>query len=414
MNDDEAINGGEYLSDGGDKSIESIESISEDDNVAEDLLDTSVDNTIADHDMPSKQSLIGDELSPEFINEELASDGDMSDSDPEITQENLEDEAIMTEVLGGATQVWLNEDIQKPTDTIDILSEELPGEEDEIEYLQEDAHNNLESELEDDVHEIQEIQGMLEEDVEEEFEESEWHSEEELTNAEESGVAFVDPQQPDSVDELDSEEEIDNLEEGTDQENEEDPGAIIHIEEGAAESETTLNETSKSDKSPIFVEIRGDGYLLLPFYEPCEYELTDMISLFSAGEVAGCTLEHFFQLLRGNGDLIDAYNFNMEDELTLDIPELSLCITEDNIYARAIKLDDLIELFYSLKHNSEGSRTAPDKLTIRVDMQQRFITKYNTIATYAGEHKTFDDLYKSASTNGEKEEHVTKKRRLSK
>lgn len=155
--------------------------------------------------------------------------------------------------------------------------------------------------------------------------------------------------------------------------------------------------TSYWSEVPVFIDISGDEYLLIPFFEPCQYQLQDMISLFSLDEISDCAFNDFFELLRGNGDLIDAYNFNVEDELKINIPELRLCLTEDSVYSKTLRLDDLLGSFCTLRRCSKknGDTRTPDKLTIFVSMQQRFITKYNRLNQIAKEGGTFSDVYRS-------------------
>lgn len=173
------------------------------------------------------------------------------------------------------------------------------------------------------------------------------------------------------------------------------------------ETEQDLNNADQSiwSQVPIFIDIRGDEFLLIPFFEKCQYELQDMISLFSRDEVSGRKFNEFFELLRGNGDLIDAYNFNVDDELKIDIPEVRLCLTEDNVYTNNFTLDDLLDCFITLRKNSfqKGEKQVPDKLTIYVSMQQRFITKYKALIELADDGCVFADVYKTLGHLGDKE-----------
>lgn len=165
-------------------------------------------------------------------------------------------------------------------------------------------------------------------------------------------------------------------------------------------------------KVPIFVCICGDEFLLAPFFEESSYQLQDMISLFSREDVSGKTLEQFFQLLRGNGDLIDAYSFNEEDELRIDIPELATSVTEDNVFTRLLKLDDIINCFYKLRANSEAASDSkvPDKLTIMVSMQPRFISRFKKLENFASSLATFSEVI---GTEEQEASHISKKRKLS-
>lgn len=349
----------------------------------------------------------------ELINEEFPSD-DEGMENLEIVEEPIEEPEVQAREI----------------DEVETVESGHPSDNE----LQNDENEEFnEGELQNDNEEYNE--GNEEEDIEELNEEG--HEETQYESANETANETINDtdalQEIDeihlepidelrSIVELDSEDEIDNLEEKSE-------GQEDGIEEFSFEGRSDLNDDGedgdfeeqngtlesslKSIEVPVFVNIRGDEYLLVPFYDTCNYELQDMISLFDLDEISGRTLEQFFRLLRGNGDLIDAYNFNMEDELKVDIPELSLCVTEDNIYTREIRLEDIFENFHQLKHNSERTHAekVPDKLTILVTMQQRFITKYNRVAKCASESKTFADLL--PNNNGEEvDEHQQKKRKL--
>lgn len=162
---------------------------------------------------------------------------------------------------------------------------------------------------------------------------------------------------------------------------------------------------------PTVICICGDEFLLTPFYEKCNCKLEDMISLFSVDEVRGQSLAQIFQLLRGNGDLIDAYNFNVEDELRIDFPELNLYVTEDNVFARELNLDDIIACFHQLRQNSalKGEKSFPDKFTVLVSMQQRFASRYGKLKKLVEQQGTFTELQGNFSSEGQ----VNKKRKLS-
>lgn len=142
-------------------------------------------------------------------------------------------------------------------------------------------------------------------------------------------------------------------------------------------------------KTPIIISITGDQLLLIPHYN--DSSVKEMISLFSVEEVASCTLRDIFQLLR-NGDLIDAYSFHAEDELRFDIPQMNLSVTEDNIYARDIKLWELIQTFDQLR---QSEATA---LTIHLSTQKRFISQFRLITRYRDSGKSLADLRSELST----------------
>lgn len=140
---------------------------------------------------------------------------------------------------------------------------------------------------------------------------------------------------------------------------------------------------------PVFVTIAGDEYLLVPHRQKSA-ELENTISLFSYDEVAGCTLERLCELLRGNGDLIDAYNFNPADELCLEIPELALSFTEDNVHLPSIEFNDILRCFLRLSENTDGA--APQQMTLVVSMRTRFVTELRNVFDMAEQGDSFPEL----------------------
>lgn len=190
-----------------------------------------------------------------------------------------------------------------------------------------------------------------------------------------------------NVDEL-SESEIEDLEHSDNSfsSDTEDPSIL----------QDSITHRSGEASVPIFINVRGDEFLLVPFFDKCQYDLEDMISLFTFDEISDCTLLEFFELLRGNGDLIDAYNFDIEDELCLSIPEMSISITEDNVHTRSLRLNDLIEPYLSLiRQEKNDPKNVPDKMTVLVSMLPRFSTNFRKIVEAVAEGKGYCDMFRS-------------------
>lgn len=165
-------------------------------------------------------------------------------------------------------------------------------------------------------------------------------------------------------------------------------------------------------KTPIYIVICGDKYLLAPF-NMVDSGLESIISLFSWDEVADCTILEFFLFLRHNGGLIDAYSFNFNDELKLRFSEIRIRVTEDTIQARDTKLADLLYLFQSLKTNSSTSDGTPLELTIHLSTQKRFITQLTELKSLSSEGLGFDSIkhFFDEETGSEPEQESPKKKR---
>lgn len=253
-------------------------------------------------------------------------------------------------------------------------------------------------------------------------------SEDEIENLEESYIATetVMTQSPATDQSLDIEEdalvanggvEITNVDELSDSEIEDlekhEHALITDTEAHLILKETTSNAASGVSSIPIFINVKGDEFLLVPFFEECQYNLEDMISLFTFDEISDCTLLEFFELLRGNGDLIDAYNFDVEDELCLSIPELSISITEDNVHTRSLKLNDLIEPYISLiRQETSDLKNIPDKMTVLVSMQPRFSTNFRKVVEAVAGGKGYFDIFQPQLHNEQDtDDSVSRKRR---
>lgn len=392
----------EYLA-GSDTDNEIVEEHFAEDYVVEDLPDSSNAKRIA---------------------EELGSDDDMDDSEiVSLHEENMKDESEEGEIIEEIEEAvdW-NGDIDVDDDgneqdivSIEVLDSDDPADKEGLDIDSsesigiEEAKTELDSEEEiENLEESEQIERTqpeveLEENEQEGDQDQEVEDVEDVEDVEEAEEA-EEPKPIDASDNLHVIESQDlesdssghgkgslhsESSETTDSETEE---TVLEV---TVQTETHANGTEKDQVNvdvPIFLYICGDEYLLAPFFEKSNYILEDMISLFSMDEISGKTLDQFFQLLRGNGDLIDAYNFNVEDELRIDIPELALSVTEDNVFTREMKLDDLLNCFYDLKANSEATENTdnvPDKLTIFISMQQRFVSRYQKLQRLAAERGTF-------------------------
>lgn len=316
------------------------------------------------------------------------------DSEPENGELNSENERLDSLIGNGGNNAGHDDsDLERDHANVELDSEE------EIENLEEqyieDAEKKEIAVLDPEVRESVSLDSQSDFSEEDEPEEGEEEREE--------GEDEAEVQNEEAEEEKDEEEmaELPNVQQLQD--------SNSRVDMATETTSTSLDTTSV----PAFICICGDEFLLTPFFEPCNYKLEDMISLFSVDEVTGKTLEQLFQLLRGNGDLIDAYNFNVEDELRLDIPELGLSVTEDNVFTREMKLDDIIGCFHALRQNSHaaGEENVPDKLTVLVSMQQRFASRYGRLQKLASEQGTFGQV---RGTQLEQEMGpVTKKRKLS-
>ncbi|WPK23728.1 hypothetical protein PUMCH_000973 [Australozyma saopauloensis] len=167
-------------------------------------------------------------------------------------------------------------------------------------------------------------------------------------------------------------------------------------------------------RTPVYIMIQSDTYLLAPCQHQDEDDPESLISLFSWDEVLGCSLYELTQFFRLNDDLMDAYGFDTDDEIKLDFKELYLSVAEDDISAKNIKLIDVLQIFQKLSTNTSSLGDAPSKLTIAVSTQQRSITQFNHLQDICLKNGGFELLQPNHSNGDwlENGEIPTKKRKL--
>ena len=314
-------------------------------------------------------------------------------------------------------------DIEKPDEDIDNPAEDIDNP-DGIETPEADMGSSDIEEIEDSARDVEEI-GPVEDAVPEIAEPVPDRAENyELVNSENEQEAEyphqladskeVDPQQECSEPEKEtissqlSEEERDHLlfskkEEFLDSEDEgadlpltlraPSPHDSEHINGTGHETAPNAHPAGHTDlQFPIYIVVRDDTYLLAPFDAEDSPTDENMISLFSWDEVADCTLHGFFQILRQNGDLIEAYSFNPEDGLQLLFSELGICLAEDTKHAKHIKLATFFQFFHTLWANTKSAEILPKGLLIHISMRQMFMTQYNKLKQLCLNNEGFEAL----------------------
>lgn len=194
-----------------------------------------------------------------------------------------------------------------------------------------------------------------------------------------------------SVVELDSEDEIDNLE------------------------EEVFDSSAFSDGSqsiqlgyPVILTFENDPFLLVP-YEGEETEFKDLIALFNREDINDCSLKRFFQLIRENKEFSDAYGLHIDNELVLKFGDY-LHVGEDNVSTHNVKILDLIENIHRLMLNSDLDG---QKVLIVVSLQQRLYQRYLQLAQAAKTGKALSQLITDHLFQLLDEDSVPKKRKLS-
>lgn len=191
-----------------------------------------------------------------------------------------------------------------------------------------------------------------------------------------------------SVVDVDSEDEIDNLEE-------------VYNEDHDTQS-NDINLTI-----PVVLIIKDDRFLLLPNRGETNEETRELSPLFTEQEIYQITLRKFFDMIHTNTLLKEAYDIKDEAEIVLDIGQY-LQICEDNRTIDDLRLLDVIDSVHQLLSNS-GS---PQTLQISISLRQKFVTRYIQLLQAAKSGKSVSQLVSEYSFELADEDNQPKKRKL--
>lgn len=318
----------------------------------------------------------------------------LSDEDSEDEIEVLEEEdQIQDEATIGPDQ--LTQDVkEEEQDEAEEVIGEAESEAEEPDAKEEEHPEQVVSEVEE--HPEQDVSDVEEQHKQDVSEVEEQHEQEPQVDVPEIEPSEHDQNYPDeseNEEEDGSEEEIENKQEMVhDEESEDDSETNQEVEPDVidvdSEDEHEQLRPHEPLTHPVVVSIRGDEYLLAP-HEGADAEL---IPLFE-DDVVFLSIEELFLALRKNEDLMELYDFQVGDELTLRIDELGgISITEDNVYSRDIRVEDFTRAFTTLQENSTNEEAVPSKLTICINTQPRFITHFNQLSECINSGKGFSHI----------------------
>lgn len=146
-----------------------------------------------------------------------------------------------------------------------------------------------------------------------------------------------------------------------------------------SDSDSSLSSIDQSPV-PIIITVMGSDFLLLPFNEGSECpDMSHLVSLFEEDGIEECSIEQLFIRLRQQEELRELQFFDEAKELRLELPQLNMSITEDNVYSREVTLADFTLTFRKLRRNTiETAR--PSSFELVISTQIRFITQFNNLA----------------------------------
>ncbi|KAG7661869.1 uncharacterized protein J8A68_004616 [[Candida] subhashii] len=132
---------------------------------------------------------------------------------------------------------------------------------------------------------------------------------------------------------------------------------------------------------PVVLNLLDTEFLLFPInQETCSTDCSHLISLFDDYSNQSMSIKDLFDFLRFNEDLNEIRQFQAEEEMVLDIPNLGgLHITEDNVCCKNVSIISFIELFAKLVDSSDDKLDIPQFLNLNITTQPRFITKFNEL-----------------------------------
>lgn len=152
---------------------------------------------------------------------------------------------------------------------------------------------------------------------------------------------------------------------------------------------------------PIILSIQNHNFLLLQLSDkfhrqhPHLHQISNLTTLFDNNSILNISINNLFSIIRTDEDLIELFEFSELEELTLDIPQLDISISEDSVYSRHIMVNDFTKIYNALKVNSKGE--VPICLTFLVGKQRRFITRFNGLNDMVRGREGFEGLDPGAS-----------------
>lgn len=120
---------------------------------------------------------------------------------------------------------------------------------------------------------------------------------------------------------------------------------------------------------PVILTVDDTNFLLIQ-NDDISDDLTKLVALYDSN-ILDYNIVKLFDLIRTDDDLIELHNLTDREEMVLKIPALDIIITEDNIYARDIKVSDFLVIFKGLKIDGN--------LKFIIDRKERFITRFNDL-----------------------------------
>lgn len=284
---------------------------------------------------------------------EYISGSEASDSDRELDKEDLREEIIITDTEQGEVDVNKEEDVEEIDD--EIVEEEYNDQREDIDV------KNAEIEIEND----DTNNGISRDDDKSVVERGEFDiSDDDIENLEE---LEGEKNQANKI-EIELDTALDNI------------GKKIIVKDENQKSKLTY-ESDEFGSLPIILKIYDTEFLLVPFEGVSSLDLSELVELYDDNEVLNLSIGGFFNSIRTNEDICDCFKLESSKELLLSASQLeNVCISEDNIYTKDIKVKDLVLAVNSLANHTEDKSLIPSQITLNLLSQRRFIYDFNLIS----------------------------------
>lgn len=173
---------------------------------------------------------------------------------------------------------------------------------------------------------------------------------------------------------LDSEDDIENLEEEEAETSDHDFHHVLNSDDEHDQNHNTT--TAKFElRVPLLVAVDGgEEFLLVPFSGECNYNIKNLPIIFSIEEVNGYSIRDVIGFFRETGFVTEYMGDCDGADLVLEIPELLLRITENDENGLAVTTNDIIAVFDELAEASSNTPDLiPDHLTFKLSFEPNFL-----------------------------------------
>lgn len=173
---------------------------------------------------------------------------------------------------------------------------------------------------------------------------------------------------------LDSEDDIENLEEPEAETSHPDFEHDLDSDEEHVQNHSNAS-TKFEQQVPLLVAVEsGEEFLLVPFSGECHYNIENLPIIFSIEEVNGYSIKDVIGFFRETGFVAEYMGDLDGADLVLEIPELLLRISENDDDGLGVTTNDILAVFDELAKASRNTPDLiPDRLTFKLTFEPNFL-----------------------------------------